>query len=243
MSVEVDLNQFVTGGYFITKPMARPDFLSVSPGPEMPERFISLSHCFADFLPGTWVWEDWDKRIDRAKEVGKWGIDSGRTTEVIGWVRSRYVSGEMGWIYVFCTLDTPRDFLRHFDVPLDDLVLVGIGLHRRDVSRLMKSRPKRESAPGGEYLLISKGLDLAPGGTLRGFEPLVLGSGGSFHTWLCNNLPELAFAKKGIRPNAHGFLDRLEDARWVADYVNEDPYQRGEPGLWLPWLVMTYPIK
>ncbi len=244
MSVEVDLSQFVAGGYFITKPIDRPEYLSNSSGPSLPERFFSLSQCLTDFLPGPWVWENWDKRVDRAKAVGKWGIDTGRTTEVIEWVQSKYVSGEMGRIHVFCNLNTPRGFLKYFDVPTNDLILIGIALHRSDSTRFMESeKPGHGIVSSGEFEMISRGHTVNTGGIPLGFEPLVLDGWGLFHSWLCNSLQETAFEQKGIHPNAHGFLDKLEDARWVTDYVNEDPYIRGEPGLWLPWLVMTYPLQ
>ncbi len=50
-----------------------------------------------------------------------------------------------------------------------------------------------------------------------------------------------ALRQFGIRPNAHGFIADFAAARQVADYAENgtgDP----EPELWLPWLVVRYPL-
>ncbi|WP_326561171.1 hypothetical protein [Micromonospora sp. NBC_01796] len=81
-----------------------------------------------------------------------------------------------------------------------------------------------------------------PAGTILGFD--VLGfSAWLFHSRLCYGLDEQALEKLGIRPNEHGLLASLDEARQVAELTNN---KRGEhDGTpfdvdWLPALITQH---
>ena len=61
------------------------------------------------------------------------------------------------------------------------------------------------------------------------------------HSWLCNSLERDAAEQLGVTPNSNGLIDLYDDADRVAEYANRDDVTT-EPGLWLPWLIVQYPI-
>ncbi len=99
-------------------------------------------------------------------------------------------------------------------------------------------------AAGGEHVepgvltALRRGAPLPSGGVILGFD--VLGwDWGTFHSYTCNGLEAEFDASLGIRPNAHGFFSRVEDARKCADHANLETIG-AEPALWLPWLTVAY---
>lgn len=89
--------------------------------------------------------------------------------------------------------------------------------------------------------MLERNVPLEPGGTVLGFEPL------SYHhgiecSWLCNSLERSAEAALGIRPDPDsGLLSDVEDAVRVVEHISQDDVG-AEPGTWLPWLVVRYPL-
>ena len=90
------------------------------------------------------------------------------------------------------------------------------------------------------YEMVEKHLPLEARGILQGFK-VVSYEYGLEHSWLCNSLEGDVNEQFGIAPNGRGLLDTFEEAATVAEYVNRDDVA-AEPGLWLPWLVVQYPI-
>lgn len=74
---------------------------------------------------------------------------------------------------------------------------------------------------------------------MLGFEPLVA-DGGLSCSWICNGLDREADEKLGIPTNSLGLIDNPDDAARVVTYIREGG--RGEPGLWLPWLLVRYDV-
>src|SRR5436309_7820710 len=54
----------------------------------------------------------------------------------------------------------------------------------------------------------------------------------------CNDVPDDAHNRFGIRPNDQGFINEFEDAVRVVEYMKETG---AEPAIWEPWLVVQYP--
>jgi hypothetical protein len=63
-------------------------------------------------------------------------------------------------------------------------------------------------------------------------------NGGLSCSWLCNGIDRDADDKLGIKTNASGLIERLDEADRVVQYIREDGH--AEPGLWLPWLLVRY---
>lgn len=65
------------------------------------------------------------------------------------------------------------------------------------------------------------------------------------HSWLCSGLEREMHQLFGISPNARGFIDTLEQAMQVYEWIAEDEQkgQRAEPEPYYPWLVVEYPLK
>ena len=117
------------------------------------------------------------------------------------------------------------------------IVVVGIGLH---ISRLSSFRNQLDQDINHGYGLlerIEENTMLAAGGHVLGFEPLGY-EGTHFHSWLCNDVPDDAHNRFGIRPNDQGFINEFEDAVRVVEYMKETG---AEPAIWEPWLVVQYP--
>jgi len=234
------MDGFVAGGYFLTKLADRPEWVRATSDELLPGRLFSSSACVSGRLPGIWA-HDWAKPApDPALQ--EWGIDSNRLPEIQEWVGERYMRG-VKWETVFASPALAREFVRRFVGARGDLVLFGLGLHEADVGSFLEdTTPVGDMGAGGVYETILAGQPMAEGGLRVGFEPLEDDSGsGQFHSWLCNGVEQRAFEVYGVRPNQHGFIDHPEDAERIADAINQDLFP-AEPGLWLPWLVVTYPL-
>ncbi len=81
----------------------------------------------------------------------------------------------------------------------------------------------------------------AVGGEILGFEPMAFEDGLTC-SWLCNGLETVCFEKLGIRPNASGYLKDEADAARAVELIESDE-TGAEPGLWLPWLLLEYPVR
>lgn len=134
-----------------------------------------------------------------------------------------------------------REFVERFVPDPAELVILGCGLHPEHAARQVhECRTPSERREYGVFKMIEKRRALEGGGSPRGFEVLSY-EYGLEHSWLCNSLEREAFEQLGITPNELGLLDTFENASRVVDYVNRDDVG-AEPGLWLPWMVVEYPI-
>jgi hypothetical protein len=76
-------------------------------------------------------------------------------------------------------------------------------------------------------------------GRLLGFELLNLEDGLVLHTWLCNKLETHCANALGIRPNAAGCIETLEDAQRCREEISREEVG-AEPGPWLPFALVEY---
>ena len=90
--------------------------------------------------------------------------------------------------------------------------------------------------------MLERNVPLEPGGSVVGFEPMSY-EYGLEHSWICNGLETHAHSRLGVRPDPEtGLLPSYHDGSMVAELVNGDQIG-SEPGIWLPWLVVRYPVE
>jgi hypothetical protein len=222
---------YLAAGYRITRWVPRPSYTS----PAMPERLVSLSRCIAPRLPDTWAIE-WtgDTPEERERLAAAFGIGPAGLPAVLRWVTARFES-EIGWPDVCFTLDTARELAAF--AGSDDVLLLGIGVDERYVSGLVDA--EEPFKPGIRDALLRR-TPLAPGGDALGHE-LVAANCGLSCSWLCNRLEAEVPAALGLRPNPHGLVDDPAAAAAAAEHIGR-PGTGAEPGLWLPWLLVRYPL-
>jgi len=121
----INLNDYVSGGYFVTR---RVDTPSYSSSDLLPSRIFSASSCICDFIPDTWAIE-WssDTRERRLEDAEKFGLSEPELKKVTKWVTSRF-GKEVGWPDVCHSLHVARAIVRDFLSPDMDVVIFGMAL-------------------------------------------------------------------------------------------------------------------
>lgn len=225
---------YVAGGYFLTRRVRRDDRYMASD--LLPPAFVSLSGCLADFAFDLW----WD-RHNVAGAAG-FGVHARRFPELIAWYRER-LGDQLGVPNVAYSTAVIEDFVQQFRPDLDDdVVVVGCAVAPEHRDRLIEAhRGRADDEVSGVVAMLERNAPLEPGGTVLGFEPV------SYQraiecSWLCNSLERVVEAALGIRPDADtGLLSAVDDAVRVVEHISLDDVG-AEPGTWLPWLVVGYPL-
>lgn len=233
----LDLSDHVSGGYFIARPAKRADWMN--PG-LLPETILTATDCIVEFAPGPWS-ISWTKVSPEARqEAGaRFGLDRTSLEAFTNWSTEALETGELKWPSVFLDLDVARRVKARFLSNTGGVVVFGIALSR-DLVDAFLDETRKESGQGepGVLSAIRRGEPPAQSGRLLGFD--VLGwDCGSFHSYLCNGLENEFASVLGVRPNEHGFFDRLDDASRCADHCNSET-TGAEPASWLPWMVLAY---
>ncbi len=235
-----ELKGCVGGGFFLVKRQKLPDDLK-DPEARLPDPFFSASD-LCEFLPGAWAYS-WVKTEskERVLKAREFGIREERITQIVTWVTAKHLNHELGWVFVFYSRELARQFVQVFEIPRDDLVLFGIGLHPRHLKAFEEdARMAPPIDAGGVYEMVSREVPLPPGGTICGFEPLVYDRGG-LHSWLCCYAHKEASKKYSIRPNQFGFISDFDDACRISEALT-DGILPAEPGTYFPWLIAVYPL-
>ena len=243
MSTQVGLDDYVSGGYYLTRPVARG-----WPSELLPATLLSASSCISTFFPDDWAIE-WvtsrrpEERVTAAKAMG---IDVDRLPEAIRWATDA-LSRDFGWPNVFYTLESAREARARSLRESCDTVIMGLGLHRADTAVLLDATEPPEANPGyatvgetGIFQCVRDADDVADGGQIAGFELLSTFYGIFVCSWLHLGLEKQCAEELRIRPNASGFVESYDDARQCAEFIQNDA-KHNDPGLWLPWLIVTYP--
>ena len=226
-------SEYISGGYFITKPVQRPD----GPFSQLPETFLTASDCFAEIAPDLWA-VDWESypQTDVAEEAGKFGIPAHLATELVQWVSARMVGGLHP--NAFLTLAMAREFVQRFVVD-NAVCIIGIGLHTSLLPSFYRQLEKDMNRGYGLVDRVDRKDLLADGGSLLGFEPLGY-EAVHFHTWLCNSTPDETEKLFGVRPNQNGLITKLEDAIRITEHLVRTG---AEPAIWEPWLLLKYSLE
>lgn len=236
----MDLNGYVSGGYFLALPAKRDEWFSAE---RVPERFVTLSRCLTAIAPGAWAieWSPIDPE-SRLGDAAPFGIDGKGLKDVIAWSTAALDEGRLLWPNVFRDVDVAREFAGRFLGRSRDAMVLGIGLPRDGVEGFCQdaARAAREmnSVEAGIPELLGAGRELAGDGKRLGHD--ILGYDlGNFHSFLCNRLDEAFEQELGVTLNGSGLVDDLEQA-WECADLAADPSIGAEPGLWYPWVVVRY---
>jgi hypothetical protein len=236
----VNLSEFVSCGYFITKTAV--DYRKSA---FLPDALVTISTCVTEVLPDTWAIEWVSDEAESLSRAQGWGITAPEVPRLVKWTTKAMDSGQLGWPNVFLTFDAAQSFLHLFPPQVADWNLLGLGLHRDDLERFLKVTqpppPRPGFSPQGEVgvrLAALRNEALQSGMIAAYYDVLGLDVGGSFHSWLCNSLEEDASAQFNIRPSSNGLLADYADARKMAAYAVE---AKAEPVPWFPYLIACYP--
>lgn len=236
-------SDYVSAGYYLVLLSERPEYISSA---LMPERLLSASPDICDSFPDCWVIE-WStvKEEERVAKAEKFGISRAGLPRVVEWA-TRAFSEEFGWPNVFYSLDAARNARVMFFSLLNEVILFGLGIHKSHAAKFLDAAKPPPQQPGlapegetGVFEVVSRGEMLAGGGISLGYELLVTQSGMLTCSWLCNGLERTFADSLDVKPNAHGFIETLEEASRCAQYISQGQVG-AEPGLWLPWLVTKY---
>jgi hypothetical protein len=240
--METQLADFVSAGFFVTREVDRPSYVSTD---LLPDRIVSASACIAPFIPDTWCIE-WtqDSPDCRADDAKAFALDSGALGKVTAWVTPRF-GKTIGWPNVLKDINSAKDLVDLFLSSLPDVKVLELGLHRSMTAEFSREAEPPPQKPGfgptgrqGVHEVILQGNPPAQGGNILGFEPLVF-DGSLSCSWLCNSLDTVVEQVLGIRPSQYGLIGAFDDARRCVAYISRDEVG-AEPGLWLPWLIIDH---
>ena len=232
---------YLCGGYFISRRVVRPTYVSAS---ALPARLLSASTCICPTAPDAWAIQ-WVRSSagGRQESASKFGIHPDELPRIIDWVTAQIDANNVGFPNVFMSMELAYEFARLFLKACPEPILYGIGLYRRFADRITTvrlARPNGVGTPGIE-LCLAREMPLPPTGYGLGHEILCYDRfGGTFHSWLCNGLETVAADRFQTKLNGAGLIDQLATATQIADYCGSDEVG-AEPGVWLPWLVNEYP--
>ncbi len=227
------MDGYVSGGYFLTRRVLRNDrFMSSE---LLPASFVTLSGCLADFALEFW----WNH--ENVAGATRFGVNENRLPALIDWYREQF-DRRLGAPNVAFSTDVISEFLQNFVDDTTGLVILGCGVSEEHQERLLQGhRTPEERGEYGVFKMLEGNHPLEPGGSALGFE-LMSYDLGLEHSWLCNSLEREVQSRYDIAPNLQtGLLESYEDAVTAADYISQDEVG-AEPGTWLPWLVVQYPI-
>ncbi len=226
----IDMSSHISGGYYLTKLIPRPDAISDL----VPGTLLTLSSCFTDIAPDTWAdaaYEHMEQQ--RFAEASKFGIDSRAVPRLVD--RFTKTVAKHHITTAFPDLTIAREFYQHCQ-NRSAVILVGIGLDRSLLPSLYAQRDDDVNHGYGLFERIEDNVELETGGEPLGYE--ILGySATKFHSWLCHNSPAEARDTFGVTPNRNGFIDSLDDAVRITEHLKATG---AETSVWEPWLVVRY---
>jgi hypothetical protein len=231
--LSVGMNDYISGGYYVLKAIPRPSGVSEI----LPDKVLTLSDCFTAVLTNI-IQLQWDKyenvRDTIAEEATEFGIPEGKIPELVSWAKAQRNTN----YHVYSDPEPALELLDRF-IAGQAVHVVGIALHTSLLDSFESQLTKDVNKGLGLVELVNEGRPPAEGGKALGFEPLGF-EATKFHSWLCHYAPDEVYKRLGIRPNQHGLIQKLDDARRVNEYL----VQTGaEPAIWEPWLLLDYAPK
>ena len=189
----IDLSQFYSGGYFLIR-ANDPDWGDEWRAGLLPQKLISLSNCIGHQFHVNWGWIPGDREA-----ALKFGIPQAKLDECLEWCDNAYETHMDLWS-VFYSVEGVRRFIQQFEVPTEELHIIGIGLPQQsDIVDYYMASCSTTKDYGTEKLIQQKSL-LEAGGQLLGFEILSYDGYGSFsHSWLCSGLHSDRLKRRLIR--------------------------------------------
>lgn len=201
----------------------------------LPPTLVTLSGCLGGHAFEFW-WNT--ENVDGA---GEFGVPEERYSELIEWYREQF-ERSLGAPDVAFTRAVIDQFVALFVGEASSLVVLGCGLSSEHASMLEVHQTPEDRGEYGVFEMLQRNLPLEAGGRVLGFEPMSY-EYGLEHSWLCNSLEREVHAELGVSPDPEtGLLRTYEDGVRVAEYLSRDDVG-AEPGTWLPWLVVEYPLE
>jgi hypothetical protein len=228
--MNADLDDYICGGYFLTKRVSRPAYVSNL----APDRMTTLSACFTDIAPDSWADADYrHDDVEQVQEAVKFGIPATAVPELVNMftraVRPEHLTN------FFPSLSIGQNFYRYC-ADKDLVVLIGIGLERSLIPTLHAQLHDDVNEGYGLIERVNANIPLERGGNVLGYEPLGFDAT-RFHSWLCHNAPVDAYDRFGIRPNSAGLIDSFADVVRITEHLKATG---AELAIWEPWLVVQY---
>jgi len=234
---QVDLTDFIAGGWFVARAVKRPEYSS----PElMPEKIISASESVGRILQAYW-----GMAIDRNRQkLLDFGIGEDRHPDFAAWSRT---NTDLGHPNTFYKLSKARQFVERFMKGSEEVLILGVALHKDLVPNFLEESkqvvydPVRETYVHSDYATprVLKLNDHPIPGDILGFE--LLGYEAGFWSWLRNSMEKYAHTDLGITPNQYGLIDSYEDAKRIHEWIDAEGSAHAEPIPYKPWLVISYP--
>lgn len=228
---------YLFGGYLVTRRVARPESMSAE---LLPPRLLTASSCIAGFVPDVWAL-GWTGVADdeRERAAAAVGIGRERLPALIDHVTAGFNDGKFGWPNVVKSAGALGDLMRLLPSS-PEWVVIGLALHRGHAQDFLAANaPGERQGPGGVYDVLAGQRHLPDGGVLLGFEPLGFECGAQPHSWLCNGLEVECSRALGVRPDASGFLRTADEAERATAHIAGDEVG-AEPAQWLPWMILDY---
>lgn len=230
-----DSDELICGGYLLGKLRTRADWRE---GDLLSKCILSASRCWTDGLPDYGDFGPTDQESERFAMLHLGLTEPGHLVQAVRahlWTLLR--NDQLEYPDVFLSPDAARTFLPLLGGGDNGVVLFSISTKPPVVRTLAELDGGKAF---GHSAVLARNLAPLPGKVLGwevlGHEPGTHG----FHSWLCGGAHIHAERAFGIRPNADGFVDSLEDAQRVADYCNVP--NNAEPGYWAPWQIRRYPL-
>ncbi len=210
--------KLISGGFYVTRAISRPAFLRDG---LLPAQLITLSSCLTEFLPDLWAL-DWtscstDERIAAVKRLGV-------PEELLPTLRSSateaFNRGDLGWPCVWQSASAARAALALVTSAPVEFVVLELGVPEDEAAVLLAElAPRSGDAESGFLQRLRSASPVEPRSSPLGWEVLGAEAGGSFHSWLCNSIPDDASAKLNVRPGPLGLLEAEHDAAAIVELI------------------------
>lgn len=228
---DIDLGDFVSGGYILTRPAIRND--EYQSAELLPSQIYTASSCLTDVAFEYWWTEE------NVAQAIDFGVPQYRWPELMAWYRAEFGT-RIGAPGICRSPGVITEFAERFTTDTAGLVLLGLGLGPDHATELVANhRTPDDLGEYGVFEELERRSKLERGGDVLGFEVLSY-EYGIEHSWLCNGLEQIAHDRLGITPNSAGLIESADQATAVASMANTSTAV--EPGLWLPWLLVRYPL-
>ena len=229
MTKDIYLNDYVAGGYFITKYVEREKWMSAH---LLSHKLLSISELIADLAPTTYplieaesdIYEQYGIAPEIIPAVKQWWTENDRK--------------EIGWQHTFYELGFAQQFVKRFLTKIEDVAILGVAVHRKYVSLLLDGYDPKTAC--GVEEVVARGFSPAPGKGL-GFDILSY-EYCRFDSWITPSYPQVIFKELHIKPNEYGFIDTLEEADRCDEFMSASD-DMALHGWWMPWLMITYPLE
>ncbi len=229
MTNDIQLDDYVAGGYFITKYVEREKWMSVD---LLPPKLLSVSELIATLAPTN---PNLSHRPSDSYE--QYGIAPETIPDVMKWWTEN-IQKEIGWQETFYELGFAQQFVKRFVTKREAIAILGVAVHRKYIELILEDYDPKTAC--GVEEVVARGLSPVRGDVL-GFDILSY-EYCRFDSWITPSYPQVIFEDLHIRPNQYGFIDTLEAADRCDEFMSADD-DMALHGWWLPWLIIRYPLE